>query len=138
MKKPKLQSKSYLDFHDCTTYIEEKYKINTRDYENSNSQFNEWCDSKGYGDKDLENNKRGSSQIWYKEFKHEIEHEKIIERPYLDWWHWLINTSIIEIHNGVIITIDKDLKKYAKKKWEKDILDLYLKEFGNSDYLIKW
>ncbi len=112
MKKPTKQhplEKMY-NYHDVITYIEKKHSIKTQDYENSHSQFDEWCDSKGYSKKDKEGKSRNSSTFWYAEYKEDIEKGLVKERPYLNFWHWVIDYDD-SISNGSVGSIcDIDLQ----------------------------
>lgn len=56
-------------------------------YKNS-SHFDKWCNKKGYGKTDPAGNGRGSSQIWYAEYKADPEGE-IKCPPYIDFWHFV-------------------------------------------------
>ena len=63
------------DYNEVIKFIENKYKIKTRDYAykpGEESDFDTWCNSKNYGKKDPNNLDRNSSQIWYAEWKKEI------------------------------------------------------------------
>ncbi len=135
MRKPKPKSRPSLDFSECTKFIEEKYKIDTRDYANSHMQFFEWCDAKGYGGTDPKGEKRAESQVWFAEHQAEIKAGTVIERPYQDFWHWL--TDVCDIHRGATMELYEGIEETAEP-WQKEILDLYLKEFGRGPYLTDW
>jgi len=137
MKKPEFKTQKYLDYSECTKFIEAKYKIDTRDYAKSHLQYCEWCDSMGYGinDKDPDGCSRGDSRIWFAQYRTDLETGKIIERPYQDWWHWLIDVA--DVRRGGFLYLKEDLGDDSEQ-WQKAILALYLKEFGNSPYLTDW
>ena len=137
MNKPTQKTTNHFDFSECTEYIEKKYKIDTRDYAKSHAQYYEWCNSKDYGEADREGKKRGESRIWFGEFQKEIERGQITERPYQDFWHFLINN--FNIVRGGFFDLDEELiKEIDAEDWQKYILGLYLKEFGNATYLTDW
>lgn len=135
LKKPKPVSRKSLDFHDCTKFIEEKYKINTRDYANSHMQFFKWCDEKGYHPTDAEGKPPSESRIWFSEHQAAIKSGAVIERPYQDFWHWL--TDVCDIHRGATMELYEGIEAGAEP-WQIQILNLYLKEFGRGPYLTDW
>lgn len=145
MKKPIKQyplEKMY-DYHEVISYIEKKYNIETRDYANSHSQFDDWCDSKGYGKKDKDGKSRGSSNIWYAEYKEEIEKELIKERPYLDFWHWFLEQDD-SISNGTECSL-YDIDEYISDEIEtpefvRKILTIIVEEgfTGEENEFVSW
>lgn len=110
MKKPvkKYPLEKIYAYNEVITYIENKHGIKTRDYANSSSQFDEWCDSKGYGKKDSGGITRSNSIMFYDEYKEDIEKGLVKERPHLDFWHWVIdfNDSISNGSIGRIYDLD--------------------------------
>lgn len=131
LKKPKAKARTKAwNFSECQNYIEEKYKIDIRDYSNQHIQFDEWCDLKKYGEKDPEGKNRGSSKIWFAEYQKEISDGVIIERPYQDFWHFICDT--VWEGKGVEFWLDEE---FAKEAWQKEILDLFIKEFGHGPYI---
>lgn len=62
-----------------------------RDVADSSSHFGKWADRKGYTNdtKDPEGKHRGSSQIWYAEYRADPQGEAACP-PYLDLWHWFL------------------------------------------------
>ncbi len=55
------------------------------------------------------------------------------DAPYLDFWHWLLDYSCGEIHNGGISFIPTYMAKdeQADKKWVTEILTMFETEFGD-------
>lgn len=135
MVKPVPENRPSLDFSDCTAFIEDKYGIDTRDYARSHLQFGEWCDAKGYGEKDPDGNDRSSSQVWFAEFKKDVEDGAVVERPYQDFWHWLL--EVCDIHRGATMELYEGIEENAEP-WQKEILGCYLSEFGRGPYLTDW
>lgn len=134
MKKPKPQVRKVLDWTACTTYIERKYNINTRDYGHRHAQFGEWCASKGLKPIDSRKDITGSQRQWA-EYQAAIKAGEVTERLYLDFWHWLLDVA--DVHRGGTIELSADMGDGADQ-WQKDILALYLKEFGSGPYLTDW
>lgn len=129
MKKPKAKTRTVLDYHQCTKFIEKKYKIDVRDYAHSNKQFDEWCKAKGI-------KPDGNSQSQWSAFKKAIKNGELIERPYQDFWHWIID--VCPVSNGGTIHLSAELGDGAIP-WQKEILALYVKEFGdNQEYETSW
>lgn len=127
-RKPLPQTRKVLDWGQCTDFIEAKYKLNTRDYTLSHSQFGEWCAA----------NKlvvQENSQPQWAQFQADIRAGKIVERPYQDFWHWL--TDVADIHRGGTVELYPEMGRGAEP-WQKEILGLYLKEFGKGPYLTDW
>lgn len=135
MKKPQPENRPSLYFGECTRFIEDKYKIDTRDYARSNHQFFEWCDSTRRGDIDPDGKKRSESQRWYLEFQQAVSTGEITERPYQDFWHWLL--EVCDIHRGATMELYEGIEE-GTESWQKEILDIYLKEFGRGPYLTDW
>jgi len=131
MKKPKLQTSEFYNYAEVISFIEKKHNINTRDYAHSDIQFNEWCDSKGYGQKDTAGQDRGASQIWFAEFQREITDGLVFERPYQDFWHWLVDAFSVS-RGGVLALSNEDLE-LADEPWQSEILKLILEEFGEGE-----
>ena len=133
--KPKPKVLKALDWQECTEFIEEKYKIQTRDYANSRAQFGEWCDAKGYSDKPPDGKDRSSSQRWFAEYQDDIKAGRIKKREYRDFWHWLI--EVADVQRGGTLELDAKMGESAEP-WQRKILSLYLREFGPGPYLTDW
>lgn len=139
MKKPKRRTRSYYDFNQCTAFIENKYKIDTRDYLSSHKDFGRWCKLKkekqtkcpaNCSDKDIKKN-----QEQFARYRHDVLQGKFKDKPYQDFWHWL--TDVAGISRGGTVMLDESLLEGAEP-WQQHILGLYLKEFGEGPYLTDW
>lgn len=139
MKKPTKQSRKAFDWSACTDFIEAKYKIDTRDYARSHRQFGEWCKANGEKqtscpaqctDKVLK-----AHQDQYARFNADIASGKVIERPYQDFWHWLIDKG--DIQRGGTMELYREMLEGAEA-WQAEIFELYWKEFGKGPYLTDW
>ncbi len=74
--------------------------VNVYDVFKRTGSFDRWCDRKGYGQTDPEGKHRGSSQIWFAEYK-ACPDGDCKEPPYANLWHWF-------------------LKAFDKKRWTND------------------
>lgn len=54
---------------------------------------------------------------------------------YQDFWHWIID--VCDVHRGATMELYEGIEDGAKP-WQKEILALYLKEFGRGPYLTDW
>lgn len=139
MTKPKPKTRATLDFSECTDFIENKYNIDTRDFARSHHQFGEWCAAIGEAPAtcppDATEEQIKASQEQYGRFKADIASGKIVDRPYQDFWHWLIDNA--DVRRGGTLELDEEMGEGAEP-WQKEILGLYLKEFGTGPYLTDW
>lgn len=137
--KPKPQNRKSLDWTSCTEFIEARYKIDTRDYARSHAQFGEWC--KANGENPVLTPPGCSPEVikecqkQYARFNADIASGKVVERPYQDFWHWLIDHA--DIRRGGTMELDREMIEGAEP-WQKEIFELYWKEFGKGPYLTDW
>lgn len=128
MKKPRVKTRKHLDFSECTNYINQKYKIDTRDYAKHFLQFAEWCKVRRF--KDIK------SQARWDEFQDEIRRGITTERPYQDFWQWLTAYHYINLNEEFYLELEL-LGDASVPKWAQEIYSLYLKEFGKGPYIAK-
>lgn len=63
--------------------------------------------------------------------------EELNAIPYQDFWHWICDAC--GVSNGGTITLSSELEWAIKEPWQKEILDLYVKEFGDgAEYETNW
>ena len=132
--KPEQKTLTYFDFRECTEWIEQSHEIKTRDRLRSLDQFAEWCKSIGQSVIDSRQDIKGAQQQ-YAAYRAAIAAGTVIERPYQDWWHWLI--EVANVRRGGFTTLDPEMAEGAEP-WQAEILGLYLKEFGVGPYLTDW
>lgn len=60
-------------FHKVINHMGKKLKVDPYDFYNSSVHFDNWCDLKGYGNKDPDGKKRSHSNIWYLEYQKDID-----------------------------------------------------------------
>lgn len=139
MKKPTKQSRKSFDWSACTDFIESKYKIDTRDYARSHSQFGEWCKANNEklirGEPGCSAEEMKACQAQYARFQADIASGKLIKRPYQDFWHWLIDKT--DIRRGGTMELNREMTE-GSEAWQKEIFELYWKEFGKGPYLTDW
>lgn len=59
---------------------------------------------------------------------------KCKEIPYMDFWHFMLD-YFGDVHNDSLHTVNwKDVYDCAKTDWQKEIAQLFVKEFGDKDY----
>jgi hypothetical protein len=141
MKKPVGQVKPQpvavprLDFGEVMDYLESKYGFDHRDYLNSFSHFGNWADSKGYtmNTLDPEGKQRSSSQIWWKEYQNDPAGAQACPE-YQDFWHWLLDYSLDDIHKGADFTLylEDALEDSKVPDWVKTILGYIKVEFAEN------
>ena len=101
-------------------------------------KFDDWCNSKGYGEEDSEGLHRGSSQIWFKEYQQDILEEKWLDTPYMDFWHWQMDNCIGDDFSNdsySTINIHPNIAKNAED-WQKEIQQVWydtFKDIANED-----
>ena len=95
--------------------------------------FDKWCNRKGYGKIDPEGKHRGSSQIWFAEYKVDPD-GACKEPPHANLWHWFLNTfekrrwieTSSSRHMDVIVT----QKMIDQKAWVSALLAPVLARHG--------
>lgn len=144
-------TKTFYDFIEMTEVINEIIDHDQRDlgkyFYPETGDFNDWCDSKNYGDYDPDGKYRNSSTIWFSEYKNDIVNKKWNETPYLDFWHWQIDNCVHEnFRNDSFskVSISMDLAKDAEN-WQKDIQKIWYETFkhladehGDIDIWVSW
>lgn len=145
------REKKFYDFIEMCNEIDGILGFDQRDagkhYHPDSGDFYEWCDSKGYGEKDPEGKYRGSSQIWFAEHQEECRDGKWFRTPYMDFWHWQLDNcvghdfsndsySTVCVHPDCASDAEEWQKEIQQVWWEtyKDIAD----ENGYIDIWVSW
>jgi hypothetical protein len=163
--KPSLQvSEPYYDYHAVIDYIEDKYKIKTRDYHNSHNHFDTWLKIVGEEKPVYPTTPHMVRQVLIDGVQTEISEEEYTRRfkiihdqyarykaweelnpcpPYLDFWHWLVEGPASEVHNGSYFYMNpRKLIKEGHQDWICEILELINKEFAqdydNINFWVEW
>lgn len=139
--KPKTKKRTFLDYHECRDYLQEKYKYDERDY-GGQEKFEKKVlagINKKYGDswyttapKDFTKKQKEAHDLYRRMMKNEPE--------YLDFWHWVVDNY--EVHNGSFISFSKEALGCEMKDWQKEIYKHYLDEFadenGELEMWVEW
>jgi len=137
--KPKPKARKVLDFSDCTAFIEKKYKINTRDYADCDNDFSRWCKLKGEKPTPCPPGCSAelmkAHQAQFARYMGDVSTGKFKEGPYQDFWHWLCDNA--DVQRGGTLEMINEMADGAEP-WQKEIIALYLKEFGKGPYLTEW
>lgn len=133
MKKPKKITREVYDYFECRNYIEEKYNIDTEDYSDLKKYFNP-SERKFRLMKICEDLK-----IDYKTIEgHTLEENRLLLKykpKYQDFWGWICEGG--GLCNGGTIVLTSEAE--TTEDWQRTILDLFIKEFGdNQEYLTEW
>lgn len=128
-------TETFYDFMDMCQEITKILGYNPRNcgkhFYPETGSFDEWCDSKKYGKKDPEGKHRNSSQIWYSEYKKDIQEEKWKDVPYMDFWHWQLDHCVGHDFGNdrySTINIHPDCAKDAQN-WQKEIQQVWWETF---------
>jgi len=169
MKKPKpVQRKPVLIFYNMINYINKKYNINIRDYANKNENKGKycngdypivaWCKKHGYDYTVLEESykypyedpkvlKIINERVRLNElFSNAIDRYEF-ERPYLDYWHFLLNNPFTVENNPTeeYWNLREIIENEENEDWIIEITKLFYEEFkeyldedGGLNVLISW
>lgn len=139
----KIKTIEYVDYLDMRDHIEEKYKIDERDYKKAH-EFNYLEAYQRHG-VDLE-----TANMLFRTRRDQMtpEHAAISvkvseeadkyreEHPYCDFWHFMLDYWP-EFSKGKPMNLNwRDVYNYAKEDWQKEIAQLYINEFGEKDYTV--
>lgn len=169
MEKPKpIQRKPVLMFYDMVNYIEEKYNCNLRDYlnckENGGKYCNgdypnvAWCKKHGfdytvfegtykYPNEDPKIQKIIENRIELNNLFSKSNDRYEFERPFLDYWHFLLSNQLIVENNPTeeYWNLKEIIKNEENEDWVIEITKLFYEEFkeyldedGGLNVLIEW
>jgi hypothetical protein len=143
--KPTTKTLTYLDWHECVKYLEDKYKIDIRDYAGKFVK-----NSEGFSGYDLAI-QRALKELGYEyaevadtltkdmpDYEERVAIRTKIyalaetyEPPYQDFWHRICDHY--EIRNPCTISIWRDFPTQFKEQWAKEIAQLFVDEFVDRD-----
>lgn len=128
----------YYDYNELAEEVCELLGRDIRDYYGSHGHFNQWCDATGRGQTDSEGKHRGSSQIWYREYKDD-PNGNAARPPYCDFWHWWVKhhevernsyeeyNNFVEMRTDLLEDGDYDAEEHG---WIVEILDAFIQILG--------
>jgi len=93
--------------------------------------FTDWHKMKKYPVNDEENKHFLSSQIWYKEYRNDIENGIWKDTPYMDFWHWQVDKGVNEGFSNDsygYVRINPEIAK-NEKEWIKEIQQVWYDTF---------
>ncbi len=71
----------------------------------------------------------------YHDFKFPELAEK--DRPYMDFWHFMIDKYFMEIYNGSLRQLNwQEVYDVTEEDWQREIVTYFIKEFGNQDFMV--
>lgn len=130
MNKPEKQTKSFYDYHQCSSFLEKKYGYNERDYagnrkyeaEAKKSTDQKFGDSSWYSAIPVDMNpKQKEAYTFYQELMKS-------QPEYLNFWHWVVDHH--DIHNGCEIVFSNEGYECIEEDWVKEIYKHYMDEFS--------
>lgn len=141
---PKAETKTFYDFSEMIEHVNKVLGYDQRQAGKHYfphlfpeiSDFDSWCNSKGYGEKDPSGKGRGSSQIWFAEYNKDMasgEWKTPEKAPDMDFWTLQYEKCVGEdFQNDSYSTVDIGLECYGMREaeqWQKDIQKVWYKEF---------
>ncbi len=127
----KHKGKTVLNLWNMLFELQNIYKVDFWDYYNSDRDFDNWADSKGYGKIDSNGDKRRSSNIWFKEWQADINKGVWKKLPYCSFIDMFMD-DIQDLGNDESKEVyEVDLKSMMKRAIEEDH-----KDFGKDDYRV--
>ncbi len=116
-----------LSYREAADWVGNILGRNIDDYEGSHPHFYTWADDQGYGEIDPEGETRGSSQIWFAEYKAHPEGEAVCP-PYRNFWHWVIQKCAGGRTNFRLCVSDEEM--VDEEEWVQEILKIFRAEFA--------
>ncbi len=105
-------------FAKLTEIFKKQHRIDLYDVYRAGNHFDKWHRGKGYPIRDEEGKHKNSSQIWFKEYQHDVDGE--IKAPvYFNFWHFCIDWS--KNHgDATLMPIDANVipppKRYSERE----------------------
>lgn len=141
------EGKTILNLWKMLYALQDIHNVNFWDYYNSGQDFDNWADSKGYGDTDPDGKQRSSSNIWYKEWQSDIQKgvwKKVPYCPFID----MFMDDIEDLGNDMsdaIYTVDfvrmlkiakeEDNKQFGKDDYRVHLTSILIQELGEVIYV---
>lgn len=141
---PAVEEKTALNLWKILYRLQDIYQVNFWDYYDSGSDFDKWCDSKGYGDIDPDGKERSKSNIWYAEQQKDIKEGLWVSPEYccfidmfMDDIQDLGNDETNEVYTVYLDFMlerakEEDLKQFGKEDYRTKLAKILVDEFGES------
>lgn len=143
----KYEGKTIFNLCKVLYILQEIHKVDFWDYYNSGSDFDNWCNLKGYGKKDPEGKKRSASNIWFKEYQEEISNCVWKRPPYCPFIDMFMEDIqdlgrddtdeiyYINLNQMLERSIEEDQKEFGKNDYRVLLTNVLINEFGDSFYV---
>lgn len=124
--------------------LQDIHNVNFWDYYESGKDFDNWADSKGYGDTDPDGKRRGASNIWYKEWQGDIKKgvwKKVPYCPFIDMFGYDIedlgndeSEEVYEVHLDWMMerAIKEDNEQFGKADYRVHLTGILIAELGDT------
>lgn len=141
---PAVEEKTALNLWKILYRLQDIYQVNFWDYYDSGSDFDKWCDSKGYGEIDPDGKERSKSNIWYAEQQKDIKEGLWVSPEYccfidmfMDDIQDLGNDETNEVYTVYLDFMlerakEEDLKQFGKEDYRTKLAKILVDEFGES------
>lgn len=123
--------------------LQDIHKVDFWDYYNSGKDFDNWADSKGYGDIDPDGKRRGASNIWYAEWQADIKDglwQKVSYCPFIDMFMDDIedlgndmseDTYLVDFERMLERAKKLDKEEFGQDNYRVHLTSLLIEELGN-------
>lgn len=137
------EGKTILNLWKMLYKLQEIHKVNFWDYYGSSQDFDNWADTKGYGQNDPAGKRRGESNIWYKEWQADIQNgvwKKVPYCPFIDMFMHDIedlgndeSEKIYEVCLDSMMerSIEEDNTQFGKPDYRVRLTGILIAELGN-------
>ena len=144
---------TYVDYHDMVDHVEEKYKIDVRDYAGTSAAGQQELEAWRMWLKETHNTteqelieRLGRSNELYATTYAVPEHLKVPRPEYQDFWHWMLDDVFYgDPQRGKPQPLNwhellEEAEDNSAPEWVQEILRLFVTEFGDEEYnvVIDW
>lgn len=138
------EGKTILNLWKMLYKLQEIHKVDFWDYYGSGKDFDNWADSKGYGQTDPDGKRRGESNIWYKEWQSDIQNgvwKKVPYSSFIDMFMYDIedlgndeSEEIYEVNFDSMMerAIEEDNEQFGKADYRVHLTGILVAELGNT------
>lgn len=140
---------TYVDYNDMVDHVEEKYKIDTRDYAGWSAAGQQELEAYDVWLKEVHNTNQqelrerlGHSHELYATTYALPVHLKVPRPEYQDFWHWMLDEVFYgDPQRGKPQALNwhqvlTDAEEDDAPEWVKEILRLFVAEFGDEEYTV--